>query len=41
MTHCCYDPVDGGACGRCDACALRRKGFAEAGIPDPTRYAIR
>ena len=39
ITHSCYDPVDGAACGRCDACALRRKGFAEAGITDPTRYA--
>lgn len=39
LTHSCYDPVDGAACGRCDACALRRKGFAEAGVPDPTRYA--
>jgi 7-cyano-7-deazaguanine synthase len=39
MTHSCYDPRDGAACGRCDACALRRKGFAEAGVPDPTRYA--
>lgn len=39
MTHSCYDPQDGAACGRCDACALRRKGFAEAGVPDPTRYA--
>jgi 7-cyano-7-deazaguanine synthase len=40
MTHSCYDPApDGGACGRCDACALRRKGFADAGIADPTRYA--
>jgi 7-cyano-7-deazaguanine synthase len=39
-THSCYDPIDGSACGRCDACALRRKGFAEAGIPDPTRYAV-
>jgi 7-cyano-7-deazaguanine synthase len=38
-THSCYDPgADGGACGRCDACALRRKGFADAGIADPTRY---
>ena len=36
----CYDPTASGmACGRCDACQLRRKGFAEAGIPDPTRYA--
>jgi 7-cyano-7-deazaguanine synthase len=36
----CYDPTeDGRACGRCDACQLRRKGFSEAGVPDPTRYA--
>jgi 7-cyano-7-deazaguanine synthase len=41
LTHSCYDPVGGLACGRCDACALRRKGFAEAGGPDPTRYAAR
>lgn len=40
MTHSCYDPgSDGGACGRCDACALRRKGFQEAGVPDPTHYS--
>lgn len=39
ITHSCYDPQNDAACGRCDACALRRKGFAEAGIPDPTRYA--
>lgn len=39
LTLSCYDPApDGGACGRCDACALRRKGFAEAGVADPTRY---
>jgi 7-cyano-7-deazaguanine synthase len=39
ITHSCYDPApDGAACGRCDACQLRRKGFAEAGISDPTRY---
>jgi 7-cyano-7-deazaguanine synthase len=38
-THSCYDPIGDAACGRCDACALRRKGFAEAGITDPTRYA--
>jgi len=37
----CYDPSDdGGACGHCDACQLRHKGFHEAGIVDPTRYAI-
>lgn len=42
MTHSCYDPApDGGACGACDSCILRRNGFAEAGIPDPTRYARR
>jgi len=38
LTLSCYDPVRGRACGRCDACALRRKGFAEAGVPDPTLY---
>lgn len=39
ISHSCYDPSpDGGACGLCDACRLRAKGFAEAGLPDPTRY---
>jgi 7-cyano-7-deazaguanine synthase len=39
LSHSCYDPSpDGRACGRCDACRLRAKGFAEAGIDDPTRY---
>jgi len=39
LTLSCYDPTpDGAACGRCDACVLRRKGFAEAGVADPTRY---
>lgn len=39
LTHSCYDPSpEGLACGRCDSCLLRRKGFAEAGLPDPTRY---
>ncbi|MFN2566040.1 MAG: 7-cyano-7-deazaguanine synthase QueC [Gemmatimonadaceae bacterium] len=41
LTTSCYDPgSDGIACGRCDACLLRRKGFAEAGIADPVRYAV-
>jgi 7-cyano-7-deazaguanine synthase len=40
MTHSCYDPTpDGAACAACDSCLLRRKGFEEAGVPDPTRYA--
>jgi 7-cyano-7-deazaguanine synthase len=43
MTHSCYDPfVRAGeveACGRCDACLFRKKGFAEAKVQDPTRYA--
>jgi 7-cyano-7-deazaguanine synthase len=40
QTWTCYDPSpDGAACGACDACVLRKKGFAEAGIADPTRYA--
>lgn len=41
LTHSCYDPrSDGAACGGCDACQLRRRGFAAAGVPDPTRYAV-
>jgi 7-cyano-7-deazaguanine synthase len=41
LTTSCYDPdADGRACGRCDACRLRRKGFEEAGIDDPVRYAV-
>jgi 7-cyano-7-deazaguanine synthase len=40
LSHSCYDPApDGGACGLCDACRLRAKGFEEAGLVDPTRYA--
>jgi 7-cyano-7-deazaguanine synthase len=40
LTHSCYDPTpDGLACGNCDSCILRRRGFLEAGIPDPTRYS--
>lgn len=39
-SHSCYDPLpDGRHCGRCDACRLRAKGFADAGIEDPTVYA--
>lgn len=40
LSHSCYDPSANGAhCGRCDACRLRSRGFAEAGLPDPTDYA--
>ena len=39
ITHSCYDPAGDRACGRCDSCLLRKKGFADAGVPDPTRYA--
>lgn len=39
LTVSCYQADDQGrACGQCDACRLRRKGFMEAGVPDPTRY---
>jgi len=42
LSHSCYDPApDGRACGQCDACRLRAKGFADAGIADPTSYAPR
>ncbi|MFN7022371.1 MAG: 7-cyano-7-deazaguanine synthase QueC [Phycisphaerales bacterium] len=43
LTHSCYDPVARGeealACGRCDSCVIRRRGFAGAGVGDVTRYA--
>lgn len=40
LTHSCYDPAaDGTSCGRCDACQLRRRGFADAGLVDPLKYA--
>jgi 7-cyano-7-deazaguanine synthase len=39
LTHSCYDPTwDGRACGHCDSCLLRKRGFEEAGVRDPTRY---
>jgi 7-cyano-7-deazaguanine synthase len=39
-THSCYDPTpEGLACERCESCVLRKRGFAEAGVADPTRYA--
>jgi 7-cyano-7-deazaguanine synthase len=39
LTHSCYDPSpEGEACGQCDSCLLRKKGFRETGIPDPTVY---
>ena len=41
LTHSCYDPDElGRACGRCDSCQIRRRGFQQAGIPDPTIYAL-
>ena len=40
LTHTCYDPTPASlACGRCESCVLRRRGFAEAGVPDPIQYA--
>lgn len=42
MSWSCYDPTPRGEhCGLCDSCRLRSKGFEEAGLPDPTRYATR
>ncbi|MDQ7784061.1 MAG: 7-cyano-7-deazaguanine synthase QueC [Desulfomonilaceae bacterium] len=42
LTHSCYDPDPrGAACGRCDSCILRRNGFRQAGVDDPTVYAMR
>lgn len=39
ITHSCYDPSpEGLACGACDSCAFRKKGFIESGVKDPTRY---
>jgi 7-cyano-7-deazaguanine synthase len=40
LTHSCYDPaLDGSACGGCDSCQIRRRGFQQAGVADPTHYA--
>jgi 7-cyano-7-deazaguanine synthase len=42
ITFTCYDPApNGAACGRCEACLIRLKGFEEAGLPDPASYAER
>ena len=41
ITHSCYDPIDEKACGQCDSCILRAQGFADAGVQDPTPYALR
>jgi len=42
LTHSCYDPTPAGlACGECDSCRLRLKGFAEAGIADPVPYLVK
>jgi 7-cyano-7-deazaguanine synthase len=41
ITSSCYDPsTEGEACGRCDACLLRLRGFAEAGVEDPVSYQV-
>ena len=39
LTHSCYDPVGELACGECDSCILRRQGFEDADVQDPTQYA--
>jgi 7-cyano-7-deazaguanine synthase len=42
LTVSCYQATENGlACGRCDACRIRRAGFDAAAIPDATRYALR
>ena len=40
LTHSCYDPsLEGLACGQCDSCLIRKKGFIDAGVTDPTKYS--
>lgn len=38
LTYSCYDPIEGLACGVCDSCIIRQKGFSQAGVIDPTKY---
>jgi 7-cyano-7-deazaguanine synthase len=41
LTHSCYDPdAQGRACGGCDSCRIRKRGFADAGVADPTAYQL-
>lgn len=40
LTHSCYDPIHAVACGRCDSCLIRRRGFTDVGVVDPIPYAV-
>ena len=40
LTHSCYDPIGPIACGQCDSCLIRKRGFVEAGVVDPIQYAV-
>lgn len=40
LTHSCYDPIGALACGQCDSCLIRKRGFVEAGVVDPVPYAV-